>query len=157
MTHSSEFPTIAPSTLAAIEFPDHFIVERRPNLPGQLADPGKLQLFGGHINPDETPEGAIRRELSEELGLELTQKPPLVWSSTIESQDTAGQLVQRHVNLFYVALAADTLLAPQDPGVIERIPNQLEAVLAREGDLATFAFRALKRITSGELGRLRRY
>jgi 8-oxo-dGTP diphosphatase len=31
--------------------------------------PGCWDLFGGHVEPDETPEVALARELSEELGI----------------------------------------------------------------------------------------
>ena len=34
-------------------------------------DPLKWSLFGGHIRPNESPEDAIRRELCEELGVEV--------------------------------------------------------------------------------------
>ncbi len=32
--------------------------------------PGAWDVFGGHIDGDETPEAALRRELAEELGIE---------------------------------------------------------------------------------------
>ena len=34
---------------------------------------------GGGIEPGETTQAALRRELREEIGLELTEDPPLVW------------------------------------------------------------------------------
>jgi 8-oxo-dGTP pyrophosphatase MutT (NUDIX family) len=60
----------SPSAVAIIETPYSYIVEGRPDLPGELAYAAKLQLLGGHSN--EAPSKTICRELYEELDLELT-------------------------------------------------------------------------------------
>jgi 8-oxo-dGTP diphosphatase len=41
--------------------------------------PGAWAIFGGHVEPGETPEDAARREIEEELGLRLPPGLPLVW------------------------------------------------------------------------------
>lgn len=44
-----------------------FLSQLRDDIPG-IAYPGKWALFGGHIEPGETPEVALARELQEEIG-----------------------------------------------------------------------------------------
>ena len=52
---------------------DQFLMQLRDNIPG-IAYPGCWGLFGGHLEPDETPEIALQRELQEEIGY----SPPAV-------------------------------------------------------------------------------
>ncbi|MEH2392003.1 MAG: NUDIX hydrolase [Nostoc sp.] len=44
-----------------------FLMQLRDNIPGILY-PGYWGLFGGHIEPDETPDLAVKREILEEIG-----------------------------------------------------------------------------------------
>lgn len=46
---------------------DHFLMQLRDNIPG-IFYPGHWGLFGGHVEPGETPDVAIERELLEEIG-----------------------------------------------------------------------------------------
>jgi 8-oxo-dGTP pyrophosphatase MutT (NUDIX family) len=48
-----------------------FLMQLRDNIPNIIA-PGYWALFGGHIEPGETPEIAVQREVMEEIGYELT-------------------------------------------------------------------------------------
>jgi 8-oxo-dGTP diphosphatase len=43
-----------------------FLMQLRDNIPG-IVYPGCWGFFGGHIEPGETPEVAVRRELKEEI------------------------------------------------------------------------------------------
>ncbi len=43
-----------------------FLMQLRDNIPG-IVYPGCWGFFGGHIEPGETPETALRRELEEEI------------------------------------------------------------------------------------------
>lgn len=45
----------------------HFLCQLRDNNP-QIVYPGCWGLFGGHLEPAETPAIAVKRELSEEIG-----------------------------------------------------------------------------------------
>ncbi|MEH2117462.1 NUDIX hydrolase [Nostoc sp.] len=47
-----------------------FLMQLRDNIPGILY-PGYWGLFGGHIEPDETPNIAVKREILEEIGYNL--------------------------------------------------------------------------------------
>ncbi|HWP27154.1 MAG TPA: NUDIX hydrolase [Xanthobacteraceae bacterium] len=47
---------------------DRYLMQLRDQKPG-IFYPGHWGLFGGAIEPGESPEAAVRRELKEELGL----------------------------------------------------------------------------------------
>ncbi len=65
-----------------------FLMQLRDNIPGILY-PGYWALFGGHIEPGETPEVAVKREILEEIGYIL---PPFV-----EFGSYPSERVVRHV------------------------------------------------------------
>lgn len=46
---------------------DRFLMQLRDNIPG-IFYPGHWALFGGHLEPGESPDVAMRRELLEEIG-----------------------------------------------------------------------------------------
>lgn len=56
-----------------------------------IADPGVWALFGGRIEQGETPEGAFRREMREELGLDI-QDARFLWCM----EETGGQAGGEH-------------------------------------------------------------
>jgi 8-oxo-dGTP diphosphatase len=62
-------------SLAVLYFEDKFLVQLRDNIPG-IVYPGHWGLFGGHIEADETPEEALKRELIEEIGYSVDQLTP---------------------------------------------------------------------------------
>ena len=48
-----------------------FLVEKRRD--DDDADPGLIEIPGGHVDPDETLEDALRREMKEELGIDVEE------------------------------------------------------------------------------------
>ncbi len=73
-----------------------FLLQLRDDIPG-IPYPGQWAFFGGHIEPGETPEVAIKRELQEEISYN---------ASTIFKFSCYQDLnVLRHV--FYAQLEVD--------------------------------------------------
>jgi 8-oxo-dGTP pyrophosphatase MutT (NUDIX family) len=68
---SSQFVHVA---LAILYHQDQFLLQLRDNIPG-IKYPAHWGLFGGHLEPGETPDVAMKRELMEEIGY-----APPVWS-----------------------------------------------------------------------------
>jgi 8-oxo-dGTP pyrophosphatase MutT (NUDIX family) len=52
--------------LAMLQRDGRWLMQLRDDIPGIVA-PGCWGLFGGHLDPGETPEQAVRRELLEEI------------------------------------------------------------------------------------------
>jgi 8-oxo-dGTP diphosphatase len=75
-------------TAAVIERGGAYLLCRRHRA-GEL--PGKWEFPGGKIEPEETPEACIAREIREELGLEFT---PTRHLGTVELRDA-----ERHLSL----------------------------------------------------------
>lgn len=147
----AEIPRAGASAVAIIEAPDSFLTEGRPEIPGQLAHSGKAGLFGGHIEPDQTPYDAIRAELDQELDLRIIGPLELIESGDFPSQNRRGEAVMRNVSLFRVVISASTELNMKVPGSIIQIPKTVEGVQTYKDSITPFTFRALYRAVTGEL------
>lgn len=53
--------------IAILHQDNRFLMQLRDNIP-TIRYPGYWALFGGHLEPDEHPDQAVRRELQEEIG-----------------------------------------------------------------------------------------
>ena len=62
--NNNNLPHVA---IAILYREDKFLMQLRDDIPG-IAHPGKWAFFGGHIEPGETAEAAVKRELFEEIG-----------------------------------------------------------------------------------------
>ena len=98
-----------------------YLLQLRDPIP-TIVFPGQWGLFGGHIEPDETPEIAVQRELIEEIGYRPT--PLAFWGQYLDPS------VVRHV--FHGELAVPlTQLELQegwDLGLLS--PAQIESGMA---------------------------
>lgn len=74
--------------IAILHTADRFLMQLRDNIPG-IIYPGCWGFFGGHLDPGETPEVAVKRELQEEIGY----LPPIISEFRCYSDDK----VIRHV------------------------------------------------------------
>jgi mutator protein MutT len=72
-----------------------FLVEKRRD--DDDADPGLIEIPGGHVDPDETLEDALRREMKEELGIDV-EKGRLVQKSLY----TATNGERQRIHYFHV-------------------------------------------------------
>ncbi|VXD18055.1 NUDIX hydrolase [Planktothrix serta PCC 8927] len=83
-------------SLAILYRDGKFLFQLRDNIPG-IVHPGVWGLFGGHLEPEETPELCLKRELIEEIGYHV--------SDVILFNHYADSLVNRSV--FYAPLTVD--------------------------------------------------
>jgi len=111
-------------------------------------DPLKWSLFGGHIKPRETHDDAIRRELREELGIEVDEVEPIGTLPEIDEKlryvtdvyivtkwRGEPQNLQEHDEIRWVA--------PEDFGAFDLSPG----LVAIEEQLGLFD--AIRRLTRG--------
>ncbi len=70
----SFFPRLSPSIIVRIKKDDHILMARGPHFP-----PGAYGLIAGFVDVGESVEEAVKREVSEEVGLQI--KNLLYWGS----------------------------------------------------------------------------
>jgi len=144
----SEIPRAGASAVAIIETPDAFIAEGRPDIPGRLAHSGRIGLFGGHIEPGQTPYDAIRAELEQELDFHFIGPLRLLESGDVKSQNRHGERAIRNVSLFHVAIANTAELNMQVPGSIIEIPKTVEGVEMYRERMTPYTFGVLQRVAN---------
>jgi 8-oxo-dGTP diphosphatase len=86
--------------LALLEQDGLWLLQLRDDLPGIIA-PGCWGLFGGHLDPGETPEQALRRELVEEIGW---QAGPLAYAFRNDRHTRVLHYFRGHLSVPLTAL-----------------------------------------------------
>ncbi len=120
---------------AVVRRGEAILITRRLDLPGR---PGQWEFPGGTVEADESEPDALRREIREELGCELT----------------VGGLLLRHAHRYpdlevELAFYAGALA----PGAVPQALGVAELVWARAGTLAGYDFLEADRAVLGELER----
>lgn len=107
--------------IAILPHDGKFLMQLRDNIPTILY-PGLWGLFGGHIEPGETPEVAVEREVLEEIGYKITNPQKF----GLYSDDN----VIRHVFYAPLNVTIDRLVLSEgwDFGLLT--PAQIEAGVA---------------------------
>jgi ADP-ribose pyrophosphatase YjhB (NUDIX family) len=114
--------------LILVDAADQALLIRRAHDPGR----GKLGLPGGFIDNDETLEDGLRREVREEVGLEVDAMEFLV---SHPNQYAYGGVLYPTIDLFFVAHVRDFAAARPLDAVAELVVRPVAAV-----DAAEFAF-----------------
>ncbi|MEU6574419.1 (deoxy)nucleoside triphosphate pyrophosphohydrolase [Streptomyces sp. NPDC046805] len=124
---------------AALLDDGHLLTARR-SAPPELA--GRWELPGGKVEPGETPEDALVRELREELGVdaevvervpgEWPLKPPYVlqvWTARLRPGSAAPRPLQDHDALRRLAPGEiwDVDWLDQDVDAVRQVASRLEA------------------------------
>ena len=112
--------------LALLETEGHWLLQLRDDIEGIVA-PGTWGLFGGHLDPGEKPEQALRRELLEEINYEAG--PLELWCH----HQNAQRLASYFVGPLSVPLEALTLMEGQD--LTLATPEQLRSGFIHSGRL----------------------
>ena len=128
----SSLPNVPGSTsgpwvaLALLETEGHWLLQLRDDIAGIVA-PGTWGLFGGHLDPGEKPEQALRRELLEEIN--YMAGPLHLWCH----HQNAQRLASYFVGSLHVPLKDLTLMEGQD--LILATPDQLRCGFSHSGRL----------------------
>ena len=116
------FHNVASSVAAIIESDGHILLTRRAFEPGR----GLLDLPGGFIEPGETAEDGLRRELQEELGL---APESLAYLCSLPNRYPFGGVEYRTLDLFFVARLAtlDALTLSDEISAVVRLrPEEIK-------------------------------
>jgi NAD+ diphosphatase len=129
------FPRLAPAVIVLVERGDRILLARGRNLP-----PGMHSCLAGFVEPGETLEEAVHRELAEEVGIEVTdvryfgsQPWPFPHSLMIAFTATwaAGDLVPDRTEITEAGwFGVDDL--PQLPARLSIARSLVDAWLARQ-------------------------
>lgn len=104
------FHNVAAAVAAILQCGDEILVTRRAREPGK----GQLDFPGGFVDPAESLEQALRRELHEELGLEIAGLPCHWLGSASNRYPYDGIRYHTCDSYFHLPLAAKPAILGQD-------------------------------------------
>jgi len=111
--------------------------------------PGLLGFFGGHVEAGETPEAAIKRELSEETSLNISGLN-ISWVASVELPHPNDPTVMRRLHIYRASIDSDDF----DVFEGERSETYSIAELENRRDLAssvTYVINHLEELNSSRL------
>ena len=103
-----------------------YVVQKRDDIP-TIAEPGKLSLWGGALEGNETPEEAVIREIKEETGVIVpaeSLKLLIAYETIGRSPRTNGLPVMAH--LYAVEINSDVVIECFEGQSLERITSAQE-------------------------------
>lgn len=93
---------------------------------------GMLDSIGGFLNPNETIEEALIREINEETGLELSDYSPLTYlCSVFDTYHFSNEDLPIVSSLFYATLNPGVVIVPQDD-ITEVVSRPINAINMNE-------------------------
>ena len=104
------FQNVAAAVMVAICWQDEVLVAVRARNPGK----GLLDLPGGFVDPGESLEVALRRELQEELGLDITGQPCRYLGSFANTYPYDGITYHTCDTFFAITLTEKPVIQPAD-------------------------------------------
>jgi 8-oxo-dGTP diphosphatase len=104
---------------AAVIYQNGRVLVARRKAGGDLS--GKWEFPGGKIEPGETPETALRRELQEELNLEEARIGPFIGSSRFQKNGASYRLLA-----YRVFAESETLQLLEHEEIRWVVPGQLK-------------------------------
>jgi 8-oxo-dGTP diphosphatase len=122
-----------------------YLFQRRDDIPG-IAYPGRLSLFGGHREPDETYLACIARELREELSYPIAPERFELLTSLDECGEVVGGDIVRGTVFLVRGIPSDEIVVTEgsleivDPGELMHSLRRLERDLTPASRFGLKAF-----------------
>jgi len=132
------------SARTLIEKPDAIILRRRPNLPGQIAHPGKLDLLSSYVSKGGKFSTAALRSLQERIPRRTAYTFEPFGEYLHDDENELGVSLRRHIGLFRACV--DEACVLQNSPELEEVPLDRSSVEPLAADLTPFTFYALRRI-----------
>ena len=128
------YQNTAAAVAVLLKYRDSYVILRRGRHPGK----GLLDLPGGFVDPDESAEEACRREIREEIGVEICD---LIYRTSCGNTYPYKGITYKTCDLLFTARCNDDVFTPRE-GEIQEILFMEKNSLSLED----FAFDSLKKM-----------